>query len=190
MKAGKPETVVKSEVWTIPNILSLVRLLMIPMIAYAYLRLENGALTVALLILSGATDVVDGWIARRFHMVSDLGKALDPVADKLTQFVTLICLATRHAVLRLPIILMVIKEVVSGLTSLMVIKRRNLVLAAQWHGKLTTCLLYALMIAHVIWQDMPAATSNVLTAVCLVMMVLSFFLYARRNIRAIREETK
>jgi len=178
----------KESILTIPNLLSFVRLAMIPVIAWAYLGKNDPGLTTLLLVLSGVTDVVDGFIARRFHMISELGKALDPVADKLTQGVMLICLATRRRILFIPVALLAIKEIFTGLCGLMVIRRTGRVLGARWHGKVTTILLYSMMIAFVLWQDMPLWASNAMIAACAAMMLLSCVLYAQRNMKALREE--
>lgn len=187
MTDGRNKLWTKENVLTIPNLLSLVRLAMIPVIAWAYLGKNDPRLTTLLLLLSGLTDVVDGLIARRFHMISDLGKALDPVADKLTQGVMLICLATRRRLLLIPVILLAVKEIFTGIAGLVVIRRTGKVLGALWHGKLTTMMLYAMMIAFVLWQDMPPWASNAMIAACAAMMLLSFWLYARRNMQALRE---
>ena len=178
----------KESILTIPNLLSFMRLAMIPVIAWAYLGKNDPGLTTLLLVLSGVTDVVDGFIARRFHMISELGKALDPVADKLTQGVMLICLATRRRILFIPVALLAIKEIFTGLCGLMVIRRTGRVLGARWHGKVTTILLYSMMIAFVLWQDMPLWASNAMIAACAAMMLLSCVLYAQRNMKALREE--
>lgn len=100
-------------------------------------------LTACVLILSGLTDLADGYIARRFNMTSDLGKALDPVADKLTQAAMMLCLLTRFRLMLIPLSIIVIKELVTGVFSLVVIKKTGRVMSADWHGKLTTLLLYA-----------------------------------------------
>ena len=175
----------KNQVLTIPNFLSLLRLLMIPLFVRLYMKEQYGG-TAAVLILSGLTDVVDGFIARRYGQVSDIGKALDPVADKLTQAAMLLCLLKRHPMMIVPFVLLVVKEVFAGVSGLIVIKRTGLVPGAEWHGKVTTLMLYSMMILHVVWQDIPRWTSNVLNGSCIIMMVVSLALYARRNIRAIR----
>lgn len=179
----------RSQIWTIPNLLSLIRLLMIPLFAALYLNGEDGW-TAAMLILSGLTDVVDGFIARHFGQVSDIGKALDPVADKLTQAVMLLCLISRHPMMIVPFVLLMIKEAFAGISGLIVIRRTGCVPGAQWHGKLTTLMLYGMMILHVVWQDIPQWTSNVLNGGCISMMLVSLALYARRNIRSIRSAEK
>lgn len=190
MSDTKNQIFSKESVLTIPNLLSLVRLAMIPVIAWSYLEKNDPWMTTLLLLLSGLTDVVDGFIARHFHMISELGKALDPVADKLTQGIVLICLATRRPVLFVPVFLLAVKEVFTGVCGLVIIRRTGRVLGAQWHGKVTTMMLYAMMIAFVLWQDMPIVASNVMITACASMMLLSLVLYAKRNLQAIREEKK
>ena len=170
-------------IFTVPNLLTCLRLLMIPLFMWLYLAKQKYAETAALLLFSGLTDIIDGFIARRFDLVSDLGKALDPVADKLTEFCMLLCLLTRFEVLRLLAVLMVVKELVCGAATLAAIKKTGEVLSAEWHGKVCTCLLYLTMVLHVLWIDIPAEASTALTAVTFAFLVLSMALYLRRSIR-------
>ncbi len=176
---------VRNDLLTIPNLLSLLRLLMIPVFVYLYLNGHPEA-TAYVLLLSGLTDVIDGWVARTFNQVSDFGKAFDPVADKLTQAAMLLCLFTRFPKMIWIFVLMAIKELFAGISGLIVIKRTGIVQSAQWHGKVTTMLLYGMMIVHLIWQEIPLWASNILTAACVAMMALSMVLYGIRNIRLIR----
>ena len=104
---------------TVPNLLSFFRLCLIPVIIWSYCVKKNPLLAGEILLLSGLTDLADGYIARRFHRISNLGKILDPVADKLTQAAMLICLFTRFPHVLLLIVIMAGKElymVVSGLS--------------------------------------------------------------------------
>ena len=121
---------------TIPNLLTLFRLILIPVIAWLYCARQDYAMAAAMLVLSGVTDVADGYIARHFNMISDLGKMLDPVADKLTQFMMLLCLFSRFPAMLLPSILMVIKECIAAVTGLCVIHKTGNVYGSVWHGKL------------------------------------------------------
>ena len=89
------KTILKGRILTIPNLLSLIRILLIPLFVWFYLRKNNIPATVITLLASALTDALDGVIARRFNMISDFGKALDPFADKLTQFAMLCCLLIR-----------------------------------------------------------------------------------------------
>ena len=79
----------KKNLVTIPNMLSVLRMCMIGAIVWLYCFEQNYYAAISVLLLSGATDIADGFIARKFGMVSDFGKALDPLADKLTQIAVL-----------------------------------------------------------------------------------------------------
>lgn len=172
---------------TIPNILSAFRLCLIPAIVWQYCAEENPLMAGHLLILSGITDIVDGLIARRFHMVSDLGKILDPIADKLTQGTMLICLLLRFPLMIAPLLLMVAKETFMGITGLLVIRRKGTVQGANWHGKAATVLLYAMMILHVFWYEITPVVSTISIAACTGMIGVSFLLYGIRNMRALMQ---
>jgi cardiolipin synthase len=179
------ETDVSKKIWTIPNILSLVRLAMIPLIVWLYTVKEDLVLTAVFLVLSGLTDLVDGYIARNYHQVSDLGKALDPVADKLTQLAMLFCLISKFPAMLIPFIILAVKEFITGIMGLIVIHKTDEVKGAVWHGKACTVLLYGMMFCHLVWVKIPALVSNVMIGTCVVMMLLSFVLYGTRNIVAL-----
>ena len=180
----------KNKIITIPNLLSLFRLLLIPVIMWLYMVKKDPAWTTAILALSGITDVVDGIIARKFHMVSDFGKAFDPVADKLTQIAMLFCLVTRFKWMLLPLCVMIVKEVTAGILGLVVIRRTGNVDGAVWHGKATTVSLYSMMIIHLIWYNIPGVVSGILIGACTALALLSAFMYTRENIRKLRRGTK
>ncbi len=171
---------------TIPNILSLFRLCLIPVIVWLYCFQKDYIWTAFTLALSGLTDVVDGFIARKFHMVSDFGKAFDPVADKLTQIAMLFCLVTRFPLMLIPLIILTVKEILAATLNMLTIQKTGKVMGAVWHGKLNTVLLYATMLLHVIWGDIPTLVSNLLIGICTVMMLISAVLYSIRNIRALK----
>lgn len=177
----------KNQVFTIPNLLSLVRLLLIPLIVWFYAGKQNYGCALAVLIASGITDVVDGYIARKYHMVSNFGKVLDPVADKLTQMATLACLLTRFPHMWLPLGVLLVKEIFSGIVGLYAIKKSGQVKGADWHGKVTTALLYAVMGLHMLLPNIRVPLSKSLMLVCVAMMCLSWVLYWLRNARQIKE---
>lgn len=102
----------------------------------------------------------------------------------------LLCLTSRYPAMMLPFVLLAVKECFAALSGIIVIKRTGLVMGAQWHGKVTTLLLYGMMILHVLWKDIPLWVSNILNISCVAMMLISLVLYARRNIRCIRSISK
>ena len=176
----------KNKIITIPNILSLFRLCLIPVIVWLYCFRQDYLLTTVVLIISGVTDVIDGIIARKFNMVSDFGKAFDPLADKLTQMAVLFCLVSRFSYMLIPLVILVIKELFAAVTGILAIKKTNTVMGAVWHGKLTTVLLYTVMLIHIIWFSIPETVSVVLVCICTVMMLISAVLYGMRNIKVLR----
>lgn len=176
----------KKDILTIPNLLSTVRLLLIPVIIWLYCKAEDYTAALVVLILSGVTDVVDGIIARKCNMVSDFGKILDPVADKLTQFAVLLCLVSRFPNFLPLAVFLAVKEMVTGIMGLIAIKRAGAVYGADWHGKVTTVLLYATMAVHILWVTIPAAVSNGLIGLCGCMMIYSGARYLTRYIKMIR----
>ena len=180
-----PENRYKNKIITIPNALSFFRLCLIPVIVWQYVGAHNYLVALYLLALSGLTDIADGIIARNFNMISDFGKAFDPVADKLTQIAVLFCLVTRFHMMWLPLILLIIKEVFAGVTGLMMV-RKGIVIGADWHGKATTVLLYGTMLVHLAWVNITPAVSNILIGACTAMIILSGILYGIRNLKYLR----
>ncbi len=178
----------KNKILTIPNVLSFFRLCLIPIIVWLYISKEDYFWTLMVLLLSGLTDVVDGIIARKCNMISDFGKAFDPIADKLTQAAMLCCLVVRFKYMLIPLGMLVIKEVVTGITALISIKKTEQVEGAAWHGKLTTVVLYLMMAVHLVWFNIPTTVSLIMVGVCIGIMIMSFIMYSVRNIKAIKNK--
>ena len=179
----------QKKILTIPNVLSFFRLCLIPVIIWLYIEKQDYLWTLLILILSGLTDIVDGIIARKCNMVSDFGKAFDPVADKLTQIAMLFCLVSRFDYMIYPLILLIIKEFCTGITSLISIKRTNTIKGAVWHGKLTTVSLYSMMAIHLFWYNIPHSMSLIMVGTCIGIMLMSFILYTMQNVKAIKNKT-
>ena len=172
--------------FTIPNLLTVIRIALIPLIMYLYIERADYVLTAGVFVLSSLTDVIDGKIARKYNMISDVGKALDPLADKLTQFSLMMCLMMRFKHMIWPLILIVIKELSSGILGLFTLKKTGMFEGAAWHGKLTTVLLFVLMFMHLLWRKIPEIVSNISIAVCCSMMIFSFIMYSLRYFRMLK----
>lgn len=177
----------KKRIITIPNILSFFRLCLIPVIVWLYCFKKEYLFATLVLVISGVTDIVDGIIARNFDMVSDFGKAFDPVADKLTQISMLFCLLTRFPHMIFPLVFLTVKEVLAAVFNMITIKKTGEVMGAVWHGKLNTVLLYCMMLIHLLWFNIPALISDILIGVCIAAMLLSAVLYNIRSIRVLRK---
>ena len=189
MERIREENKYQNKILTIPNILSTFRISLIPIIVWLYLIKKNYLLTGVLVLFSGITDIVDGWIARRFNMISDLGKVLDPIADKSTQAVVAMLLATRFHLMLLPLIFGVIKELFMAISGCLVVKQCGVVLGAEWHGKLATVMLTLTMALHLLWYEITPKISAVTIILSSVAIVLSLVLYAIRNLSRLNEKT-
>lgn len=167
----------KEEVLTIPNLLSLVRLLLIVPIVWLYVGRQQYTASVVFILLSGATDILDGYIARHFHMVSDLGKILDPLADKLTQFAMILCLHSRYPGIQYLLILFVVKELIMAFCGWLTIRKKDSVNSSQWFGKAATVTLYATMALLFLVPDVSQTCANWLFLLCGGMSMLSLVKY-------------
>ena len=145
----------------IPNILTVARFFLIPFIIYFILK-EQYILAFIFLIISGLTDVLDGFIARKFNFITNFGKLIDPLADKTTQIAVLLTLAFKNIIPFWIIIVVVIKEaaMIAGASFLY---GKELVVSSRWFGKLATVLFYVAIAASFIihyWNNIAAAPGN------------------------------
>ena len=176
----------ENKILTVPNLLSLFRLILIPVIVWLYWYRKEYIPAGVLLIISGLTDLADGYIARHFNAVSNVGKILDPIADKLTQAAMLFCLVTRFPLMAAPFGFLVIKELFIGTTGLLMIRKTGKVVGADFHGKVATTLLYAMMILHIFWIDITPEISAVPIVICLISMAFTLLVYGNRNMRVLQ----
>ena len=151
---------------------------MIPLIIWFYMN-ENYSVAVIVLILSGFTDMADGLIARKFNMISNLGKILDPIADKLTQGIVIICLSLKHTHMISLVFLFAIKELCLGIMSGLAIHKQKCVNSSKWYGKMNTVILYASIVALILCPDISDSLSTTLISLCGVSIIASFVLYIR-----------
>ena len=158
----------KREVFTIPNMLSLFRLLLIPVYTIIYLNareLQDYFLAASILAVSCLTDMIDGKIARHFDMISNVGKVLDPLADKLTQLSLTVCLSVRYPILRGVLILFVIKELFQVITVYVMFRKGKVLPGALFAGKICTTVLF---VSFIILILMPSLPMKVVTVIALV----------------------
>ena len=178
----------KKQVLTIPNLMSLLRLVMIPFIVWLYF-MDRYYEATALVILSGITDVADGIVARKFNMVSDLGKILDPIADKVTQGIIIICLSLKYRHMIWLVMLFVIKECIMGLLGYIAIKSKDSINSAKWYGKVSTLVLYTSMIILILFPELPHIAVDLIIALCAVFLTLSLVMYIRFYVKILCEKT-
>ena len=135
----------------IPNLLTLVRFLLIPIIIY-FLYTSNYVMTFVFLTISSITDILDGFIARKFDLITDFGKLIDPLADKATQILVLGTLFLKGIVPIWILGLIILKEIIM-IAGASFLYGKELVVSSKWYGKLTTVLIYiAIVCSLIIYQ--------------------------------------
>ena len=118
--------------------MSVFRILLIPVIVWLYSYEKNYYAAIGVIVMSAATDIVDGWIARHFNMSSDFGKALDPLADKLTQAALLLCLLSKYKLMWGLIVIFGLCEITKFTLGIIIAKKHDEVNGAKWYGKVNS----------------------------------------------------
>lgn len=136
----------------IPNILSMIRILLVAVFAVVFFSDVSKIWALVVFIAAGTTDVVDGILARKFNWITDLGKILDPLADKLMQCTALVCLCIEAVVPIWFLLIFISKEIMTLFIGFLVIRRRSVVVVSKWYGKTAVCLFYATIFLAVIFK--------------------------------------
>ena len=170
----------KKEIFTVPNVLSLFRLALIPVYMVIYLNAEEPShyyLSAAILAVSCLTDLIDGKIARHFNMITTLGKFLDPVADKATQFALIACLAARYPVLLYLFGLFIVKEGFQLIAGGITWRKGKILNRALLSGKICTTVLFVSLILMVMIPTLSEKTVTIIALVDGVFMLIAFIHY-------------
>lgn len=137
----------------IPNILTTFRLIIIPFFAYSILSEQSIWISVSLFLLSGLTDVVDGWIARHFNMITDIGRVYDPLVDKLMQITAVVCMSVIGAIPLWVICIVLLKEL-TMITVGSILYLKKVVVQSNWYGKLATVYFYTVIFVFIVYPGM------------------------------------
>lgn len=170
----------KKEIFTIPNLLSLFRLVLIPVYMVIYLNATEPSqyfTAGGILAVSCLTDMIDGKIARHYNMISTVGKILDPLADKITQFTLTLCLSLKHPPLRPVLMLFVIKEIFQLVAGLVNLRKGKMLPGALMAGKVCTTILFISLIAMVLFPNLPEPAVDAIALLDTVFLVISFISY-------------
>ena len=170
----------KKELFTIPNLFSMFRIVLIPVYMVLYLNATQNIhyyVSAAILAVSCITDMIDGKIARKFNMVSTVGKVLDPLADKATQFTLIICLAVRYPVLWYLVGLFVVKESFQLIAGGLSFRKGKMLNGALLSGKICTTVLFISLILMVMIPNIGNTAVTVMTIVDAVFLLIAFVDY-------------
>lgn len=166
----------------VPNTLTIIRLLLIPIIVF-YIFSGNYILAFVFFTISGITDIADGFIARKFNLISNFGKLMDPLADKLTQISTLTSLVICNIIPLWILIIVLLKEFIM-IVGASFLYGKDVVVYSKWYGKLATVLFYIAIVVSLInkqfalvgiWNNL----DFILYCLALVTTVFALIMYVR-----------
>lgn len=176
----------KEDIFTVPNILTYIRILLVPVFIIFYLQedsLTMHILSIAVILLAGLTDIIDGKIARKTNQITDLGKIIDPIADKAMQFAMLFCVTYKYHLVGILIIIYGLKEIVSLCFSGYLFTKGRNIDGAKWCGKICTVVLYIVMLILIIVPNVDPHVVSILVGFSAAFMLLAFFIYMNIYVR-------
>lgn len=174
----------KQKIFNVPNLLSLFRILLVPVFVFVYFSSFESKFYLAggIVVFSALTDVLDGIIARKFNLITTLGKILDPIADKLTQGVSIICLSISNPKLIYVVVLLVVKELAMLLGTIILFKSGHRPSESKWWGKLSTVAVFFLLVSVLVADIVEMFALNVavsvfslIASVCLVFSLINYY---------------
>ncbi len=166
----------------LPNILTTVRLILVPVFAYFMLGAGEFHIAALIFILSGITDVVDGYIARHYNMITSFGKVYDPFVDKLMQITAIVCLVLVEIVPLWLLIVVCVKEI-SMIIAGGILYLNKIVVSSSWSGKVSTVIFYAGVLMMIVWREIPPLAETLVFAFMVAAMCLAACWYIIDTIR-------
>lgn len=163
----------------LPNMITVLRIIMTPFFAWLYL-IGQHVWSFVLLAAIMISDLVDGHLARKYHLQSKLGAILDPFADKLAQITVCICLYLRGIAPLWFMIALILKEGSQIVLAYICLRKKVEVQPARWYGKMATTLFYAVICFNLVFVpliDMPTIVPQILFIVATVSLYFAFINY-------------
>lgn len=172
---------VQTKDWfSIPNLLSYFRLVLIPFFVYYYATAETKEeymWSSGILVLSGVTDALDGFIARRFNMGTKIGQLIDPVADKLTQVAVVTVLMFKWPIFSVLLLLFIVKESYMLIENLRLYRKSITLDGSKWYGKVATIVFYLTMVIAVFMPNLSQETIYLLVTSASAFQILALYKY-------------
>lgn len=168
----------------IPNILSVFRLFLIPVFVVLFFT-GNYMIAAGIFLLAGFTDILDGYIARKYDLITDIGKVLDPLADKLMQVTVVTCMVIRGFLPLWFLIVILVKEFSMIIASAFLYKR-EVVVQASWYGKVATALFYVIVVSIIFFKDQISQT--LLSIMMILVILVLMYAFIRYVVSFIKEK--
>lgn len=188
--------ITKTELLSIPNILCYIRLLLIPVFVILYIKAQTQSeyfFAAFVVLIASLTDFLDGFIARKFDMVTEFGKLLDPVADKLMQFALLFVLLVKTDYIYILVVIFLIKEITMAIAGYTFFKKGKKLDGAKWFGKVSTAVFYLTMFVLILFPNLYDYNKSIvytLVIICASFLILSFLLYGREYYTMYKESNE
>ncbi len=175
----------------IPNLLTSLRLIIVPVMGY-FLYMENYLPAMILFAFGGFTDILDGYIARKYNLITKWGKFFDPLADKLMQITALVFLVLHRFIPTIVLVVVIIKEALMLTGGIMLYRKGKTVIGANWYGKLATVIFYFAILVTIILSldslkniytttaiNIALGLAVVCTLFALVMYIIIYFKFSK-----------
>lgn len=177
----------------LPNLLTIFRIILIPIFVRVYLFTDNGKTAAWIFLTAGITDVLDGYIARNYNLQTQFGALLDPLADKLLHLSVTACLAfSGFPYMKLLFVILLIKELILIIGAAKLYKKNNIVVAAHWYGKAASVIIFVLIwfsiyMGDILEYHIKASISFIATLTAIsagVGYIINYFKNVKRKIQS------
>ena len=165
----------------IPNILTIIRFILIPFIFMSVI-FHHYLIGLVIFTISAITDILDCYIARKYNYITNIGKLIDPLADKLTQIFLLLALSILNILPWWILAIVFVKECVMVISASFLYKRKDVVVYSKWYGKMATTLFYLAIIFSLIINQfniaLPFRIDLYLYYLAILATIFSLIMYA------------
>ncbi|MCR5648871.1 MAG: CDP-alcohol phosphatidyltransferase family protein [Oscillospiraceae bacterium] len=173
----------------LPNLLSLLRLCMVPVFVLMFFSKVEGSdyIALAVFVVATATDMLDGMIARRQNKITNLGKVLDPLGDKLMALSVLTCLTIDRRIPLWAVIVLLTKEVIMGIGGFFIYRKSSFMPPSNYFGKTSTVILFIACVLLIAFKDLAAPWPTVIISIAIAVAVVAFLNYLIVFIKLLRK---
>lgn len=175
-----------SDLKTIPNIMTMLRIAVIVPFVMFFIR-EWYVYAAVTLGLSGLSDALDGYVARRYNQVTALGKILDPIADKLTLFAIIVCVTLNSPIIMPVMVILIAKDMLMLMGGTKLIRHHIAPPAAKWYGKVATVMFY-LSVGIIVFLKTVFKYENSVISLSLLSVTTAMMLFSLLNYYLIYRE--
>ncbi|MBI3587416.1 MAG: CDP-alcohol phosphatidyltransferase family protein [Ignavibacteriales bacterium] len=171
-----------NRIWTISTLLSFSRIVLIAPLAYfLFSHLPNGRTwVVAIIVVATITDFLDGYLARKLHQVSDFGKIVDPLADKICVGAVAVLLVVAGDLPLWYVVVVLVRDALILIGGIYIRNRKNIIVQSNWPGKIAVSLIALVLLLSSLKAPQAESFLQITIWLSVVLMVFSFIIYIQR----------